>query len=132
MLARLGQRLAAGIAVICGVVVLTFLLLHLVPGDPVEIMLGPNSTAEQRADQRTALGLDRPLPSQFATWTLRFVRGAWGTRIAQGQPGRRLLGAAWPSPAVSGARASRRDSRSAASSAQRGLRPRVSCCCRSC
>ena len=99
MLARLGQRLVAGIAVICGVVVLTFLLLHLVPGDPVEIMLGPNSTAEQRADQRTALGLDRPLPSQFATWTLRFVRGDWGTSIAKGQPVRRILGAAWPATA---------------------------------
>src|ERR1051325_12001595 len=85
MLARLGQRLAAGIAVVCGVVVLTFLLLHLVPGDPVEIMLGPNSTAEQRADQRTALGLDRPLPSQFATWTLRLVRGDWGTSIEIGR-----------------------------------------------
>src|ERR1051326_1553118 len=99
MLARLGQRLVAGIAVICGVVVLTFLLLHLVPGDPVEMMLGPNSTAEQRADQRAALELDRPLPSQFATWTLRFVRGDWGTSIAKGQPVRRILGAAWPATA---------------------------------
>ncbi|HTI03783.1 MAG TPA: ABC transporter permease [Gemmatimonadales bacterium] len=99
MLARLGQRLVAGIAVILGVVVLTFLLLHLVPGDPVEIMLGPNSTVEQRAAQRAALGLDRPLPSQFVTWTLRFARGDWGTSIAKGQPVRRILGAAWPATA---------------------------------
>ena len=99
MLARLAQRLVAGIAVIFGVVVLTFLLLHLVPGDPVDILLGPNATAEQRTAQRTALGLDRPLPSQFATWTARFARGDWGMSIAKGQPVRAILGAAWPATA---------------------------------
>jgi hypothetical protein len=38
-------------------------------------MLGPAATAEQRAAQRTALGLDRPLPAQFGTWLSRFARG---------------------------------------------------------
>src|SRR5712675_1823666 len=99
MLARLGHRLLAGLAVVLGVVTLTFFLLHLAPGDPVDIMLGPVATAEQRADQRTALGLDRPLPAQFASWLSRFARGDWGSSIAKGRPVRALLGRAAGGPA---------------------------------
>jgi peptide/nickel transport system permease protein len=77
-------------------VVLTFLLLHVAPGDPVELLLGPNATAEQVAAQQQALGLDRSLPSQFATWIGRFARGDWGTSIAKGRPVRSILGDAWP------------------------------------
>src|SRR5438874_12990739 len=96
MFARLGQRLLTGIAVVLGVVMLTFLLLHVAPGDPVRLMLGPTATAEQLAAQRRALDLDKPLPSQFAAWVGRFARGDWGTSIAQGRPVRVVLGAAWP------------------------------------
>jgi peptide/nickel transport system permease protein len=95
MLARLGHRLLVGLAVVIGVVTLTFFLLHLAPGDPIDIMLGPAATAEQRAAQRTALGLERPLPAQFGTWLSRFARGDWGNSIAKGRPVRGLLGAAW-------------------------------------
>jgi len=73
MLARLGRRLLTGLAVVLGVVTLTFFLLHVAPGDPVERLLGPTATAEQLAAQRTALGLDRPLPLQFAAWLGRFA-----------------------------------------------------------
>ena len=96
MLARLGHRLLGGLAVVLGVVVLTFLLLHVAPGDPVALLLGPTATAEQVSAQRQALGLDRPLPSQFATWIGRFARGDWGTSIAKGRPVRSVLGDAWP------------------------------------
>jgi peptide/nickel transport system permease protein len=96
MLARLGHRLLAGVAVVLGVVVLTFLLLHSAPGEPVQLLLGPNATAGQVAAQRRALGLDRPLPSQFTAWIGRFARGDWGTSIAKGRPVRAILGDAWP------------------------------------
>src|SRR6266511_29608 len=96
MFARLGHRLLAGLAVVLGVVILTFLLLHLAPGDPIDIMLGPTATAEQVAAQRRALGVDRPLPAQFVTWLGRFARGDWGTSIAKGRPVRAVLGDAWP------------------------------------
>lgn len=96
MLARLGQGILAGIAVVFGVVILTFLLLHAAPGDPVRLLLGPNATDAQIAAQREALGLNRPLATQFATWVGRFGRGDWGTSIAKGQPVRRLLAEAWP------------------------------------
>ncbi|HLZ46279.1 MAG TPA: ABC transporter permease [Gemmatimonadales bacterium] len=99
MLARLGHRLLAGLAVVLGVVTLTFLLLHVAPGDPVRLMLGPRATAAQVAAQRRALGLDASLPQQFATWIGRFGRGDWGTSIASGQPVRALLAKAWPATA---------------------------------
>jgi peptide/nickel transport system permease protein len=96
MLARLGHRVLAGLAVVLGVVILTFILLHAAPGDPVSRLLGPNATSEQVAIQREALGLDRPLPAQFVTWLGRFARGDWGRSIAQGRPVRKLLATAWP------------------------------------
>ena len=99
MLARLAQRLLAAVAVVVGVVMLTFLLLHLAPGDPVDLMLGPAASAEQRAAQQHALGLDRPLATQFVTWIERFACGDWGRSIAKGQPVMTILGAAWPATA---------------------------------
>ena len=96
MLARLGHRVLAGLAVVLGVVILTFVLLHAAPGDPVTHLLGPNATPEQVAMQREALGLDRSLAAQFATWLNRFARGDWGRSIAQGVPVRQLLATAWP------------------------------------
>jgi peptide/nickel transport system permease protein len=96
MLARLAHRLFAGFAVVLGVVTLTFLLLHAAPGDPIELLLGQTATAEQVAAQRRALGLDRPLPAQFASWVGRLGRGDWGTSIAKGRPVREILADAWP------------------------------------
>ena len=81
MLTALWRRLCTGFAVVLGVVTLTFFLLHLAPGDPVELLLGPTASPEQLAAQRTALGLDRALPVQFAAWLGRFARGDWGTSI---------------------------------------------------
>ncbi|HXI34843.1 MAG TPA: ABC transporter permease, partial [Gemmatimonadales bacterium] len=96
MLTRLAVRLATGIAVIAGVVTLTFVLLHTAPGDPAELLLGPAATPAQVAAQRHTLGLDRPLPIQYATWVAAFVRGEWGASIASGRPVRTMLATAWP------------------------------------
>ncbi|MGH7644317.1 MAG: ABC transporter permease, partial [Gemmatimonadales bacterium] len=96
MLRTLVRRGLAGLAVVAGVVTLTFFLLRLAPGDPVEHLLGPAVTAQQMAAQRHALGLDRSLPAQYSSWVARFVRGDWGTSIATGQPVSALLGGAWP------------------------------------
>src|SRR6266576_1204074 len=96
MFARLRQRLLAGLAVVLGVVVLTFLLFHVAPGDPTDIVLGPTATAEQVAAQRGTLGLEKALPAKFATWLGGFARGDWGNSIAKGRPVRALLGDAWP------------------------------------
>src|SRR5439155_1625148 len=71
-------------------------LVRLVPGDPVERLLGPTATSAQLAAQRRALGLDRPLATQYAIWVGRFARGDWGRSIATGRPVRTVLGEAVP------------------------------------
>jgi peptide/nickel transport system permease protein len=92
----LAHRALSGLAVVVGVVTLMFFLLRLAPGDPALLLVGPAATAEQVASQRHALGLDRPLPAQYAAWLGRFARGDWGTSIATGRPVRAMLGEAWP------------------------------------
>ena len=100
MLHLLVRRLGIGLAIVAGVVTLTFFLLRLAPGDPVEQLLGPTATAEQIEDQRKALGFDRPLAIQYVTWVGRFVQGDWGTSVVSGRPVRAMLGEAWPATAI--------------------------------
>jgi peptide/nickel transport system permease protein len=96
MLPSLLRRTIGGLAVVAGVITLTFFLLRLAPGDPTERLLGPTATAEQVSAQRHVLGLDRPLPAQYAAWVSRFVRGDWGSSISTGRPVRGMLATAWP------------------------------------
>ena len=96
MLPALARRAATGLAVVAGVVTLTFFLLRLAPGDPVELLLGPTATPAQITSQRHTLALDRPLAVQYVAWLRRFARGEWGTSIATGRPVRALLGEAVP------------------------------------
>lgn len=99
MLRMLARRALVGLAVVAGVVTLTFVLLHAAPGDPATLLLGPTATESQLAAGRRALGLDRPLPAQFLHWLGRAARGDWGTSLATGRPVRAMLGAAWPATA---------------------------------
>ncbi len=92
----LARRALAGLGVVLGVVTLMFALLRLAPGDPALLLVGPAASAEQVAAQRHALGLDRPVAAQYATWLGRFARGDWGTSIATGRPVRTMLAQAWP------------------------------------
>jgi len=96
MLRQLGRRALIGLAVVAGVVGLTFVLLRAAPGDPVARLIGPAATPEQIAAHRHALALDRPLPAQLGSWMGRAVRGDWGRSIATGQPVAQLLARAWP------------------------------------
>lgn len=76
------RRLALLVPTLFGVALLVFLFLHLLPGDPVEIMLGESATPADTAALRHALGLDRPLPVQFVRWMAQLVRGDLGESIA--------------------------------------------------
>jgi peptide/nickel transport system permease protein len=96
MLSAFLRRALAGFAVVIGVVTLMFFLLRLAPGDPALLLVGPTASEEQLAAQRRALGLDQPLPQQYATWLGRFVRGDWGTSIATGRPVSGMIREAWP------------------------------------
>lgn len=72
MIGFVGRRLLHTIPVIIGITLASFVLIHLVPGDPIRIMLGGKATKEHVAEVSHTLKLDRPLPVQY----LRFVGGA--------------------------------------------------------
>ena len=74
-------RLAALLPVLLVVGVTVFLLLHLIPGDPASVILGPDASADQVARLQHELGLDRPLFVQLALWFGRLVRGDLGDSI---------------------------------------------------
>jgi peptide/nickel transport system permease protein len=78
MTAYLIRRLLAVIPVMAVVVTVVFLLIHLIPGDPVAVMLGPEATPAQIEGTRTALGLDRPLMEQLLLFYRRILRGDLG------------------------------------------------------
>ena len=76
---------------VIGVVCLVFLLLHLVPGDPVEVMLGESARPADREALRAALGLDRPLLSQLLHYLSGLLRFDLGTSLHSRQPISELL-----------------------------------------
>jgi peptide/nickel transport system permease protein len=75
------QKLSHFIVVVFGVLVLTFWLLHLVPGDPVEVMLGESATQTDRDALRTELGLNAPIVEQFGMYLTRLSQGDFGRSI---------------------------------------------------
>ncbi|MEJ2358849.1 MAG: ABC transporter permease [Deinococcales bacterium] len=75
------RRLLVTIPTLFGVSVLVFLTLHLTPGDPAQIMLGPKATASSMAALRHELGLDRPIHVQYVRWLAGVVSGDWGRSI---------------------------------------------------
>ncbi|HUQ37135.1 MAG TPA: ABC transporter permease [Aestuariivirga sp.] len=83
MLAYLARRLAASLFILLGVSVITFGLTFLIPADPVAMIAGRNSTPEVREQIRHQLGLDRPLPEQYAAYLGRLVRGDLGKSYAR-------------------------------------------------
>src|SRR3954470_13422345 len=96
MVRALLRRAFTGLAVILGVVTLMFFLIRLAPGDPALLLVGPTASEEQLAAQRRSLGLDEPLPQQYASWLARFTRGDWGASIATGRPVSAMIAEAWP------------------------------------
>jgi len=72
------RRLAAILPVLAVVVTIVFLLIHLIPGDPVSVMLGPDATPTQIEATRKGLGLDRPIYEQLTGFYLRILRGDLG------------------------------------------------------
>jgi peptide/nickel transport system permease protein len=90
------RRLLAAIPVLFGVVTVVFFLLHLVPGDPVDLMLGESAMPAQRAELRARLHLDDPLWIQYASYLGGLSRLDLGTSIATGEPVLDRLAARYP------------------------------------
>jgi peptide/nickel transport system permease protein len=79
-------RLVQMVPVVLGAVLIAFLTIQLVPGDPVRIMLHGRATEDVIAAAHARLGLDRPVPVQFARFVWNAVQGDLGTSIIQQAP----------------------------------------------
>lgn len=91
MLAFILQRLLGALLVILGVISIVFLLIHLIPGDPVEIMLGESASTADREALRVALGLNLPIGTQFQNYLYGLSQLDLGTSIHFRRPVAELL-----------------------------------------
>ena len=80
------KRLLGIIPVTFGVLLLTFVLVHSIPGDPVEVMLGESASSADREVLRHNLGLDKPLTIQFFQYVAKVAQGDLGVSIHSKKP----------------------------------------------
>jgi ABC-type dipeptide/oligopeptide/nickel transport system permease component len=80
------RRLLQAVPVLVGVSVAVFLMIHLIPGDPAEMVAGQMATREDVENVRHALGLDRPLLEQYLHFAGRALTGDFGTSFRTGRP----------------------------------------------
>lgn len=90
------KRIFQGLFTAAGVALLTFLALRVVPGDPVELMLGESSQFADRELMRQKLGLDLSLGRQFLTFVTGLTHGDLGSSIVTGRPVTATISAAIP------------------------------------
>jgi len=80
------NRLATTIVVLLGVSLITFGLIRLIPGDPVQVMLGPEVSGNRADEIRELYGLNRPWPVQYFEWLVRAFQGNLGSSLRSGLP----------------------------------------------
>jgi peptide/nickel transport system permease protein len=86
MLAKIGKRLVTVVPTLIGVVIVTFLLTRVLPGDPAVYFAGPAATPQSIAEIRKTLGFDRPLPVQFMNYVGDLAHGNFGNSLSTGRP----------------------------------------------
>ena len=92
----LTQRFLYALPVVFVVTTLVFFLIHLVPGDPVEQMLGERAQPGDIEELRRTLGLDRPVGEQYLNYLKGVVRGDWGTSFRFDAPVSTLILSRYP------------------------------------
>ena len=86
MLSYVARRVLLTVPVLLGVATLVFGLIHAVPGDPAQAMLGESASSGDLAELRSRLGLDQPLGVQYRDFLVGLVRGDLGTSFRYGTP----------------------------------------------
>lgn len=86
ILAYVLKRLLYLLPVLLGVTLLVFVISHAIPGDPARMMAGQKASREAVENLRRSMGLDRPLPEQYATYLLGLLRGDLGVSIRNQRP----------------------------------------------
>jgi peptide/nickel transport system permease protein len=92
----LSRRLIAAIPTLLMLSLIVFVVLRLIPADPLAMMLPPNATPADAALLRHQLGLDKPIPSQFLIWLVNALHGNLGASISFQQPVATLIGSTLP------------------------------------
>ena len=80
------RRLLQAVPVLFGVTIIVFSMVHLIPGDPAEILAGSNATVEDIQDIRQQMGLDKPLAEQYLVYMKNIFKGDLGTSIRTRRP----------------------------------------------
>ena len=91
MLVYIGKRLLQLIPVLFGVLLVTFAVTRLTPGDPADLLAGEDATQAMIEATRARLGLDRPVPVQFGIYVLNALRGDLGTSYVLSIPVTQLI-----------------------------------------
>lgn len=86
MLRLVIDRLVGMLVVMALVVTIVFVIVRVTPGDPAAVMLGPEATAQDIADLRARLGLDRSLPAQYVSYVAALLQGDLGQSIFLNRP----------------------------------------------
>jgi len=90
------KRLLLTIPTIFGVIFIVMLTIELVPGDPVELMLGEHATKEAVEDVRAALGLDKPLLTRYLMYLKNLTKGDMGRSIRENRLVSKEISDVWP------------------------------------
>jgi peptide/nickel transport system permease protein len=99
MLRQIGKRLVTTIPSLIGVIIVTFLLTRVLPGDPAAYFAGPAATPQAIEEVRKSLGLDKPLPEQFTRYVKDLSRGDFGNSLTSGQSVRSDIASRLPASA---------------------------------
>jgi ABC-type dipeptide/oligopeptide/nickel transport system permease component len=94
------RRIGLGIVILLVTMLMLFSMIHVIPGDPAVIALGPHATPEMRAAFREAMGLDLPLPIQFGRFIACVLTGDLGTDMWSQRPVGRMIGDVLPDTLV--------------------------------
>ena len=86
LLAFMGRRLVFLVPTLLGVLAITFLISHIVPGDAAQLIAGPRATAEIIQRIRQDYGLDKPMHIQFGMYVAQIFRGDFGKSILTRRP----------------------------------------------
>lgn len=99
----LARRLLAALVVVWGALTVIFVIVRVLPGDPASVLLGTYATPQLIVEQRQRLGLNRPLPVQYALFMRQAALGDWGRSYYEGSRAMSLVLGRFPATAELGA-----------------------------
>ena len=100
MLSLTVRRLGMAIPTLLGVSLLIWLLLSILPGDPIAGLLAPDASPADRARLEAEMGFDRPLPIRYAMWMGDIIQGDFGYSPFRRRDVSELIGSAWQNTAI--------------------------------